>query len=230
MRITTWNMQGGTQQQYLGTLIQQNQPDVICLQESGNMTNLLANTTPIIGFPNSLKGTYNYGSNYYDVVFWFNTVDLTSRNCLAIMSRITISASGIKAPVAVLPPVYQPGNPRSLPWMTLNQAGNFITIYSYHAPSAGTANASGYNNVQIGAINVLAAVGTWSVVGDFNADPTDGTFVLPPAGAVVRGNNPTQQGGKILDYSVTNAGAAYTFVVSDNLLGASDHFPQNFDF
>lgn len=228
MRITTWNMQGGTQQVHLGTLISQNNPDVICLQESGNMTPILSNTAPIVGFPNSLIGTYVYGTNIYDVVFWFNNVDATPRNSLAVMSRITVNAQGIHVPVAVLPPGYQPGNPRNLPWMTVNEGGNLITIYSYHAPSAGTANACSYNNPQIAAINGLG--GVRAVVGDFNADPTDGAFIVPPAGAVVRGNHATQQGGGLLDYSIANPGAGYTFSAVGNLLAASDHYPQNFNY
>ncbi len=225
MRITTWNMQGGAQQVYLGTLIAQNDPDVICLQESGDMANILQNAAGIVGFPNSLTGIYQNGTNIYDVVFWYNNVDANPRNSLAIMSRITINAHGIRVPVAVAPPGYQPGNPRNLPWMTVNEGGNVITIYSYHGPSAGTANACSYNNPQINGLG-----GVWAVVGDFNADPTDRAFVAPPAGAVVHGNHATQQGGGLLDYSITNAGPGYIFSAAGILLGASDHFPQNFTY
>lgn len=230
MRITTWNMQGSTQQVYLGTLIAQNNPDVICLQESGDMTHLLANAAPIAGFPNSLTGVYRNGNNIYDVVFWYNNVDANPRNSLAVMSRITVNNWGILVPVVVPPPGYQPGNPRNLPWMTINQGGNLITIFSYHAPSAGTANACSYTNPQIAAISGGAGATIWSVVGDFNADPRTAAFVGPPAGAVVRGNQATQQNGGLLDYSITNAGAGYTFVAAGLLLGASDHFPQNFNY
>lgn len=228
MRITTWNMQGSTQQLYLGALIAQNNPDVICLQESGDMTHLLQHTVAVPGFPNSLAGVYQNGNHIYDVVFWYNNVDANPRNSLAIMSRITVNARGIRNPVVAPFPGYNPGNPRCLPWMTVNQAGNLITIYSYHAPSAGTANACSYTNPQIAAVNALG--GVWAVVGDFNADPFDGTFVAPGAGAVVRGNHATHQGGGLLDYSVTNAGGGYVFSASGNLLAASDHFPQNFTY
>ncbi|WP_337842046.1 endonuclease/exonuclease/phosphatase family protein [Rheinheimera sp.] len=224
MRITTWNMQGSTNQLYLGALMAQNNPDVICLQESGDMTHLLQNRNAIVGFPNSVTGVYVNGNHIYDVVFWYNTVDDNPRNSLAIMSRLTISAWGIHQPVVVAPPGYQPGNPRNLPWMTVNEGGNLLRIYSYHAPSAGTANACSYTNPQIAAIN---GGGSWAVVGDFNADPTSGAFVAPPAGAVVRGNHATQQGGGLLDYAITNAGG-FAFVSSGQLLAASDHFPQNF--
>ena len=228
MRITTWNMQGSTQQTYLRRLITQSDPDVICLQESGNMARILQNTAAIVGFPNSLTGIYRTGTKIYDVVFWYNNVDANPRNSLAIMSRITINAQGIHEPVAVAAPGYQPRNPRNLPWMTVNNGGNLITIYSYHGPSAGTANASNYNNSQITTINNLG--GVWAVVGDFNADPTDGVFVAPPAVAVVHGDRATQQGGGLLDYSITNAGAGYIFSAAEQSLGASDHFPQNFTY
>ena len=68
-----------------------------------------------------------------------------------------------------------------------------------------------------------------SVVGDFNADPTVAAFIPPPVGGVVRGNHATQQGGGLLDYSITNA-FGYNFVAAGMLLGASDHFPQNFSY
>ena len=220
-------MQGSTQQVYLGSLIAQNNPDIICLQESGNMTHLLSNTAPIAGFPSSLTGVYQNGTNIYHVVFWYNNVDANPRNSLAIMSRITITAWGIHVPIAVPPPGYQPGNPRNLPWMQVNEGGNLITLFSYHAPAAGTANACSYTNPQIAAISGIG--GIWSVVGDFNADPRDPVFVGPPAGVVVRGNRATQQGGGLLDYSITNA-AGYNFVNAGMLLGASDHFPQNFNY
>jgi endonuclease/exonuclease/phosphatase family metal-dependent hydrolase len=223
MRITTLNMQGGTNLGYLIALINQNNPDVICLQESGDMTPILQHTAPIMGHANSLTGVYQNGNNIYHTVFWYNTVDANPRNSLAIMSRITINAFGIYVPGFNVAG-YQPGNPRNLPWMTLNEGGNLITIYSYHAPSAGTANACSYTN---NLINLLGAVGTWAIVGDFNADPTNNAFVLPPAGAVVRGNNATQQGGGLLDYSITNAGM-YAFANASNRLACSDHFPQNF--
>lgn len=228
MRITTWNMQGSTQQVYLGALIAQNSPDVICLQESGDMTHLLLHANGIAGFPGSLAGMYQNGTNIYSVVFWYNNVDANPRNSLAIMSRVTINAHGIHAPVPVPPHVYHPNNPRKMPWMTVNDGGNLITILSYHGPSSGTANACAYNNPQVAAIS--AAGGTWSVAGDFNSDPTNGAFVAPPAGAVVRGNHATQQGGGLLDYSITNAGPGYAFSATGNLLGASDHYPQNFIF
>lgn len=224
MRITTWNMQGSTQQSFLGTLIVPNNPDVICLQESGDMTHLLQNRVAIPGFPNSLTGQYQNGNHIYDVVFWYNNVDANPRNSLAIMSRITVNATGIRAPVAAPFPAR---NPRCLPWMTVNEVGNLITIYSYHAPSAGTANACSYTNPQIAAVNVLG--GVWAVVGDFNAVPTSAAFVGSPAGAVVRGDRATQQGGNLLDYSITNAGG-YTFVQAGHLLSGSDHFPQNFNY
>lgn len=228
MRITTWNMQGSTQQVYLGVLITQNNPDVICLQECGDMTHLLLGAAAVPGFPNSLVGIYQNGMNIYNVVFWYNNIDANPRNSLAIMSRITVAAYGIRVPVAVPAPGYQPGNPRNLPWMVVNEGGNLISIHSYHGPSAGTANAASYNNPQIAAINGFG--GTWAVVGDFNADPTSGAFVAPPAGAVVRGNHATQQGGGLLDYSITNAGLGYTYSATGMLLGASDHFPQDFTY
>lgn len=229
MRITTWNMQGAVNLVYLQQLITKNDPDVICLQETGDISFALRNTAVIAGFANSCTGIYQFGYNIYNVVCWYNNVDANPRNSLAIMSRITINASGIHEPVVAPPPNYNPGNPRALPWMTVNQGGNLITIYSYHAPSAGTANACSYTNQQIIPINGLG--GIWAIVGDFNADPNSANFLPPPIGASVRGNHATQHGGGLLDYSITNAGAGgYQFSWSGELLAASDHFPQNFGY
>ncbi len=38
------------------------------------------------------------------------------------------------------------------------------------------------------------------------------------------------QGGGLFDYSVTNNVAAYTFVEATQLAGASDHYPQSFNW
>jgi hypothetical protein len=226
MNITTWNLQGGTQLTYLGTLINKNNPDVICLQECGDMTGLLTNRVPVAGFPNSLTGIYQYGLNIYSVVFWYNMVDANPRNSLAVMSRITVNNLGIMVPA--VGPGYNPGNPRNLPWMQVNQGGNLITIFSYHAPCVVIADACSYNNAQIAAIS--AGGGTWAIVADFNADPRTVGFVAPPAGGIVRNGIGTQQSGGLLDYSVTNAGAGYTFVTAGSVVGASDHFPQDFNW
>ena len=193
------------------------------------MNQILVLSAPIPNFPNSLTGIYQNGNNIYNVVFWYNNLDSNPRNSLAVMSRITVSTWGIHWPLPVPPPGYQPLHPRSLPWMRVNQNGNLITIYSYHAPSLNTPAGCAYSNPQIAAIGGAVA-GVWAVVGDFNADPTQLGFQDPPAGAVVRGNNATQQNGGLLDYSITNAGANYSFSAAGFVLTGSDHFPQNFNY
>jgi hypothetical protein len=103
-----------------------------------------------------------------------------------------------------------------------------------HAPpvwgTVTTAQVCSWNEAQVTAVAGAAAGVLWTIAGDFNADPTAQGFVAPTVGAVVRGQNATQQGGGILDYSVTNAGVGYTFVAPSQLVGASDHYPQEFNW
>ncbi|MFN6340237.1 MAG: endonuclease/exonuclease/phosphatase family protein [Cyanobacteriota bacterium] len=226
MKITTWNMRGGAQQLYLQTLIAQNDPDVICLQECGDMSQILENQAPILGHPYSLTGKYRSGSVLYDVLFWCNYAEADPRNSLAVMSRLPVHSQGILDPVDVSPLGFQPHNPRRLPWMEVNEGGVSIAIYSYHAPSANVSKVCSYTNMQIAALH--RHPGVRAVVGDFNADPTNEAFVAPPTGTVVRGEKATRQGGNLMDYSITTPFVYYIFHRAGRLVGASEHYPQSF--
>ena len=238
MRIVTWNMQGGTNAVYLNQVIQDMQPNVLCLQETGDLTPLLQGTAPVPGFPNSLFGNYAAGHGFYEVVFWRN--NLWTQGGVAIMSNIHPNNAGILAPVGA---PYVPPIPRSLPWMEVTDpaTGNIIRVFSIHSPPVSNfppavtlAQVLSWNNAQIAAVNGIAGIGTWAVVGDFNADPTVAGFVAPPAGIPRHGPGPTQQAGGILDYAITNAvapGPALAFAnAGPGVPAASDHYPQGFTY
>ena len=156
------------------------------------------------------------------------------------MSNISAASKAIFTPVAA---PYVPPIPRCLPWMEITDPAtlNTLTIFSIHSPPVSPyvpvvtlAQVLSWNNAQIAAVNAIGGIGTWAVIGDFNADPTDGAFVAPPAGLPENGPGPTQQSGGILDYAITTAIAplpALTFAESDeDVPSSADHYPQAFDY
>lgn len=227
MKVVTWNMQGGTNAAYLNAVIQNTQPNVLCIQETGNLTPLLKGTAPIAGFPGSLYGNFAAGYGFYECVFWKN--GNWTQGGVAILSNISPAAKGIQ--VAAAAP-YAPAIPRNLPWMRILDpaTGGTATFFSIHSPpvwdNVTIGDVCSWTNAQVAAVQA-GVPGSWVIAGDFNADPQDPGFVGPPAGNVVRGPNATQQGGGILDYSITNV-AGYAFVEAGKLVGASDHYPQEF--
>ncbi len=232
MRIVTWNMQGGPQAGNINDVIQTTQANVLCLQETGNLTNLLNAPNPVPNFLNSLTGNFIAGNNFFQCIYWHNNNWV--QGGLAVMTNVGIVDCGIMQGVNV--PNVNPNNPRNLPWMTVrNPYGEEnIQIYSIHSPpvweQVTTADVCLWNNAQVQAVENAAQPGvSWAIVGDFNADPTNDEFIQPPFGNVVRGNELTQQNGDILDYSITNVDNNYVYMDPVQLVGASDHYPQIFN-
>ncbi len=229
MKIVTWNMQGGTNAGYINQVIQATEANVLCLQETGNMTSLLQGTAPVAGFPGSLRGNFAAGNDFFECIFWNNAAWV--QGSLAVMANVHVVDCNIMAAAAA---PYIPPNPRNLPWMEVTNpdTGATIRIFSIHSPpvwgAVTIANACAWSNAQVAAVDGAAAA-PWTIVGDFNADPTEAGFMAPPAGAVVRGARATQQSG-ILDYSITNIGVGYTYNAAGELVGASDHYPQEFNW
>lgn len=231
MRIATWNMQGGTNTLYINQVVQATQANVLCLQECGDLTQHLHNRVPILAPTGAIigyTGNFVVGQGFMECVYWENA---WIQGSLAVLSNIGVLNFGIFDVVPV--PGLVPANPRNLPWMTVRNltTGINITIFSIHAPPVfgGTTvvDVCNWNNAQIAQISALVGEGGWAVVGDFNANPMVGGYIAPAFGAVVRGNQATQQGGGILDYAVTNA-LAFAYIQQTQLVGASDHYPQVF--
>lgn len=232
MRIATWNMQGGANTPHINQVVQATQANVLCLQECGDLAQHLQNRQPILvpgGAIIGYTGNFVVGFGFMECVYWENA---WIQGGLAVLSNIGVLNFGILNAAVV--PGFVPANPRNLPWMTVRNpnTGINITIFSIHAPPVfgGTtiAQVCNWNNAQINQINAGFG-GTWACVGDFNADPTVNGYIAPPFGAVVRGNQATQQGGGILDYAVTNA-PAFTYIQQTQRVGASDHYPQVFNW
>lgn len=229
MRIVTWNMLGCTNAQYINQVIQKTNANVLCLQETGNMTDLLQGGMPVPAYPNSITGNFAAGQDFFECVFWRN--NLWTQGGLAIMTNLSIVNTGILTASAA---PYNPPIPRYLPWIEVKNPDTEtnIRIYSVHSPPTydpvSIADVCYWNNAQIAVINTLG-IGNWAIVGDFNADPSNANFVAPPAGQIVRGTKPTQMNGGILDYSITNV-APFIYKDANELVGASDHYPQQFEW
>lgn len=230
MRIVTWNMCGGTNAMYINTVIQKTSADFLCLQECGVLSQNLRDTSPIIGNDGSTignLGTFKAGHDEWNCVYWENS---WAQGGMAVMTPRNIMNPGVLTPVAV--PGFVPANLRSLPYCTVQDDNNAnITIYSVHSPPV-------FNNVTIGQVccwnnaqlnNIAALGGSWACVGDFNADPNQNGYILPPVGTIIRGNKATQQNGGIIDYTITNVPAPpYNYQAQGELCGSSDHYPQVF--
>ncbi len=226
MRITTWNMQGKQQHSCLQQLIALNDPDVICLQECGDLSPVIEHQLPIIGQPYSLTGKFYHGKVMYDVLFWCSLSESTSHNSVAIMSRAEVDDQGILTPANVPGLREASFQTHSLPWMRLKQGDHPITIYSYQAPSAPLTHTCRFTNQLVATIH--AGGGVRAIVGDFNANPLDPNFITPPSGTLVRGQRPTKQGGDLISYSITTPMVFFHFEQPGEQLGRSEHYPQNF--
>ncbi len=231
MRFATWNMQGGVNTQYINQVVQSTGANVLCLQECGSLAQFLHAAAPILSMTGAIigyTGNLVVGQGFMECVYWEN---VWIQGGLAVLSNVGVVNHGILNSVAV--PGFAPPNARSMPWMTINNVGaGVIRIFSIHSPpvfgATTIANTCAWNNAQL--TQISAGGGTWACIGDFNADPTAIGFVAPPVGNIVRGNHATQQGLGILDYAVTNAGAGFTYVQQTQLAGASDHYPQVFNW
>lgn len=234
MKIATWNMQGGINRTYINQVVQATQANILCLQECGDLAPHLRNRQPIIAQSGGIIGYTGYfvvGKGFMECAYWENA---WTQGGLAVLSNIGVLQYGIFDVFAIHG--FTPANPRNLPWMTVRNpsTGTNITIFSIHSPPVSRtttmANVCNWNNAQIAQIDAIAGVGVnWACVGDFNADPTVNGYIVPAVGAIVRGNHATQQSGGILDYTVTNA-SAFTYVQQTQLAGASDHYPQVFQW
>ncbi|WP_199245929.1 endonuclease/exonuclease/phosphatase family protein [[Phormidium] sp. ETS-05] len=233
MRIATWNMQGGVNTMYINQVVQATQANVLCLQECGALAEHLHGIVPIIGLNGAIigyTGNFVVGQGFFmECVYWEN---IWIQGSLAVLSNISPLYYGILDAAPVLG--FVPPNVRNLPWMTVQNpnTGINITVFSIHAPPVFApttiANVCNWNNAQITQIADVTP-GYWACVGDFNADPTIAGYIPPPVGNVVRSNRATQQGEGILDYAVTNA-LAFTYVPPTQVVSASDHFPQVFQW
>jgi endonuclease/exonuclease/phosphatase family metal-dependent hydrolase len=231
MRIVTWNMCGGTNVMYLNTVIQKTSADFLCLQECGEFTKNMSDKKPIFGNNGAIigsLGTFKAGHDSWNCVYWEN--NSWTQGGMVVMTTRNIINPGVLLPVVI--PGFVPGNPRGLPYCTVqNDNGANITIYSVHAPpvfkNVTTANVCCWNNAQLNAIAALG--GSWACIGDFNTDPTQAGYILPPVGTIIRGTKATQQGGGIIDYTITNVPAPpYIYKDQSELCGSSDHYPQVF--
>lgn len=234
MRIATWNMQGGTNTPYIKQVINDTQANIICLQECGTLTTFLFDKSPIIGVNGSIigyRGNFNFGNDFMSCVYWENND--WSQGGLAILSDIEMIDFGILSAVDV--PGFYPTNKRNLPWILVRDPYTNVNkiIFTIHSPPIpdNIVDVCRWNNAQIDNIAYFIAnaeINSWVCLGDFNADPTNPGYKPSIYGRICYGSRSTQQSLSILDYAVTNSNI--NFVGITKLCGASDHYPQTFDF
>ncbi|MGO9599516.1 MAG: hypothetical protein ACLP7Q_16125 [Isosphaeraceae bacterium] len=221
------------------TVLNQTEANVLCLQECGDLGELLQGRSPLINAAGATAGhTGNFvvGRGFYECVFWEGN---TPRLGLAILNNVGTQECGI-LPAAPLPapaPAFR--DIRNLPWIRVaHPALGNIYIYTIHAPPVTPPGVPGpqftvaqvvaWVNAQIASIRALHVNGgQWVCLGDYNVDPSE----FPPVAGgprVVHGNRATIQGGSKYDYAITNI-PNFRFFAATNLCGASDHYPQAFE-
>lgn len=242
MVYVTWNSQGGVNLQYIRQILNETNPDVLCLQECGNLRKMKSfegwDNLPQPPNPaGSLTSIFQDQGTIYTCVYWQNQQWV--QGSLAIMCK-----PAVMVPLGVLqaaPPNFPVNNLRNLPYITLKDlnAGAAITVFTIHSPPVWNdppvtiQQTCNWNYAQIPNMANIAQGNpqgpNWVCIGDFNADPTVNGFIQPPVGtAIVNNPNPTQQGGGILDYALTNV-ANFNFVEGLGI-GGSDHYPQVFQW
>lgn len=229
MRITTWNMQGGTNSmnskwsEGVAYLLTSGvyKADVVCLQEAGSPppgANLQA-APPWLPYAPAGHVVYGYyiwqtGRFTFTNILWLQTDPNGNRVNLAICAPAE--------PEALLYANPDPANARSRSPIGLcvpDGTGHTFDIFTIHALSGGGTDAP----VLIDNIN--AAVGQpWNAAGDFNRDPI--TWV-PPYGTICPPAGPTHERGGNLDYMVATTGGVEVggTVLQLNL---SDHSPVRY--
>lgn len=245
-----WNMQGNTKAVNLKTVLTQTKatpndpiPDVICLQECGDLSNQFnfgqADQNGI------RSAAVNFGTTsrmlICDIVWWPNPAQGIQYS-LAILSFRGIVLSG-SAPVQAPPlPAANPPNSRPILWIDVKDSvNNTWRIGCLHSPSVfsypGIANPGAeiaeWDVAQIAPFRVNAPGRRWACLGDYNVDPEDlrNTFNQNPAvpnNLIEYGPKATQQAGYRIDYLVTDTLNVANFQATSEYYGNSDHYPQLF--
>lgn len=230
MRVTTWNMQGGTNSmnskwsEGVAYLLTNGvyKADVVCLQEAGSPPPGANVQAPPPWLPYAPAGHV-----VYDYYIW-QTGRFTFTNILWLQTdpngnRVNLAICAPAEPQALLYANPDPAYARSRPPIGLrvpDGTGQVFDIFTVHALSGGGVDAP----VLIDNINT--AVGQpWYAAGDFNRAPT----WVPPFGMIFPPAGPTHERGGELDYMV----AAPVAAVSDGTvlrLNLSDHNPVRYLF
>lgn len=230
MLVATWNLQGhfsGNGKDALSTfeiaksLMFNNNIDVLCLQEVGNMT---ANDDIFVGFNTyeiGIESNINIGTQhrqfYVDFVY---TPFGINRRC----SMLTLAKSGIRDK-RYNPRYFANGNGR----LSLGIICDGVWVYNTHSPASG--NALNYD-LQI--INATTNTGgSFIIAGDFNCNANTLRANVAANIYVHSVDYPTQKSGGTYDYFVSRKKCyfvdyAYLHTQQDNMIvnyTVSDHRP-----
>ncbi len=256
MLLVGWNMQGNVNTVNLPAVVSKSVsgkiPDVVCLQECGNLLNQFN-----FGPPNQdgvMTAIFQYTSTSrstqtWDVVFLPNPVPgQTTQFSLAILSSAGMIGQG---GTLLVPNMADPPSTRPLLWIDVpnRDDDDAWRIGCVHAPSYYAYKGQGltdqqipgatadWNTRQLTAFQAMAAglaprtPTNWAVLGDFNCDPQVLNNALnqqAPNMIIEFGPRATQQAGFQIDYLVTTNQNITNFIGGENVFGNSDHYPQAF--
>lgn len=229
MKICTWNSRGNKFQDCcISTFLTENNIDILCIQECGNIDYLTEKTWRLYK-----RGNYQANRTPYHLIYY--PWNWGGRCNLAMLVKAEIEIKDIYVNKAQLLydaqgnelNGYQWGNPhiRNMLTAELKYNGMEFTVNNVHLPSGCPAFARkvGYrlfcNYFSRSRSNVFT-------LGDFNTTPD--TWILQRPFSISAPNHNTHTGGKILDYMITNDYKQYNATIyNDNF--DSDHYPVWFD-
>jgi len=230
MRIVTWNSQGYKFGGYIGVLIHKLSPDVIVLQECGDIKIISDKWNPIPGTNRLDVCKWRFGSKKYNVFYYSWRAD--SRCSMATLIREDL--------------VYT--NPTCLEYTDIgkfeddseeydterqdlrgtirihvNSDGTDFYICNVHLPSGrpSFARKIGYAYIK----NSSCLSSNMIMVGDFNTEPD--TWKLEMSQRVVACKSSTHNSGHELDYAITNSTKSMAIEVVK--MEGSDHYPVMID-
>lgn len=202
MKIYTWNTQG-QRWDAIKQRINAHAPDILCIQEAGNLPDKLG-----YGGACEFQDPTNIGT-YNDYNVWFLTWDRNDGNGNIRCSMAMIYKDSGKPAVSWSRDTYKRPIMRKL-------VGNYY-IGNIHA------GGQQYVNEAVQSVKTNAGSHPWCIAGDFNQDAKGNlSWMDRQGGNVVKPSEDTRpQSHKILDYGVCKTAATAT--TPDPNYGGSDH-------
>lgn len=236
MIIGTWNSQGYKfGDNIMHNLLQSQNIDILCLQESGDLSSLLGEN--VKKFANGLFcGIWECNhSTSYNILYYSWRND--SRCSMAILIKNGIV---FQNPRIILPPLVENEDIENyIEEKTENDEGDNqrkglrgaicvtienVLLLNVHLPSGRPAFA---RRVFYYILNSVGGYPNMFCFGDFNTTPTSWTNLETKYMGIIFSNNPTHNGGHELDYAITNMNCGSIKEIVQNCY--SDHYAVIFD-
>lgn len=234
MKIVTWNCQGYKFGSEMKSLVNELSPDVITLQECGDIRNISEEWYRIKGIHPFVRGKWSLKSNSrtikYNIFYYpWRNYSRCSMATLVKENLIWKNANCLEAiPSSEKALDKEDGSEdgdeerrlRATIRINVNFEGDDFYICNVHLPSGRPSFARKVGHVYLDCSSYLSS--NMIMVGDFNTEP--GTWVFDSKNLrIIDGNRPTHESGRILDYIITNSAKSIAIDLPGIVM--SDHYP-----